>query len=244
MNTILVDLGNSRCKWVAAEWVGKVEAEGCEYGEDAVSAVVGCLQAVPNSKLVFASVLSETVNENLRYHLERLGNEVRFLDWRDCGSLSTAYADPSRLGIDRYLAMIGARQRYDCPLVVVDAGTAVTVDALDVNGKHMGGAIFPGLGVLRKLLAERTANIGQQPEMPNTIAFGRSTGEAVNAGITIGFHGAIEALVFEMCKELGGKASVICTGGDGKKLIIPGGPFQLEDSTLIFTGMLAVMDLL
>ena len=70
---------------------------------------------------------------------------------KKCNNLVVAYDDPSSLGSDRFLAMLGAMNKFSKkPLLVIDIGSALTFDAIDGNGIHLGGLIMPGLGVLRK----------------------------------------------------------------------------------------------
>jgi type III pantothenate kinase len=132
--------------------------------------------------------------------------------------LAIALAEPAKVGIDR-LCGAAAAALVKAPgrsAIIVDCGTAATVDMLSADGKFLGGAILPGPALMARALAEGTsklpevAALGQSapPAMP-----GRSTHEAIAAGIGWGIQGAIARLVAESQAALGGNAEVILTGG-------------------------------
>ena len=134
--------------------------------------------------------------------------------------------------------MLGAFHLYKAPFIVVDAGTAVTVDAVDEKGAHLGGAIFPGRRLLVSMLTENTDRVDMlQPADHDTI-FARSTEAAVLAGTREGYRVAVTGIVNTMRETLGEQTQVILTGGDAPVLEnhLPGGS-QSTNSTLLFTGM-------
>lgn len=126
--------------------------------------------------------------------------------------------EPSKVGIDR-LAAAAAANRLRTPgrpAVVVDCGTAVTVDLLSKSGVFLGGAILPGAPLMAKGLADGTSKLpqvaalerGMPPAMP-----GKATAEAIAVGIGWGFRGAVARLVAEAQRALGGDTEVVLTGG-------------------------------
>lgn len=126
--------------------------------------------------------------------------------------------EPAKVGIDRLAAAAAAnRLRTPArPAVVVDCGTAVTVDILSKNGVFLGGAILPGAPLMAKGLADGTSKLpqiaalerGVPPAMP-----GKATAEAIAVGIGWGFRGAVSRLVAEAQHAVGGDAEVVLTGG-------------------------------
>jgi len=126
--------------------------------------------------------------------------------------------EPAKVGIDRLAAAAAAnRLRTPArPAVVVDCGTAVTVDLLSKNGVFLGGAILPGAPLMAKGLADGTSKLpqiaalerGVPPAMP-----GKATAEAIAVGIGWGFRGAVSRLVAEAQHAVGGDAEVVLTGG-------------------------------
>ena len=138
------------------------------------------------------------------------------------GPLSNGYDRPEALGSDRWLAMIAAMQLAPLPLVVADAGTALTVDVLLSKGggsSHAGGLILPGLKLSRQSL---------EPYVGNTVAtevgrdsspspVGRSTAEGIEKGTLLAACSAIAALVTGL-RRRHGSCSLLFTGGDGAQL--------------------------
>lgn len=132
--------------------------------------------------------------------------------------LSIGLDEPHKTGIDR-LAAAAAAAIVKTPgrgAIIVDCGTAATVDMLAADGTFLGGAILPGPALMARALADGTSKLpavaalerSAPPAMP-----GRSTHEAIAAGIGWGIHGAIAKLVAEARSVLGPDADVILTGG-------------------------------
>jgi len=242
VNTLLLDLGNTRWKWTALDDEASA-VNGHVYSNNPVSGIVKQLkkQSMP-TRLYIASVRNEELNRELLQSLKAEGCEVRFLSWRDCSRLNTMYHDPSCLGVDRYLNMIGALRLYQLPFIIVSAGTAVTVDAMDQEGVHLGGAIFPGRRLLQTVLIENTDRVEMPYSTESDTIFAQSTETGVLAGTSSGYIAAVNGIVNSMRKELGETTQLILTGGDAVVLEnnLPGG-FQSTNNTLIFTGMREVV---
>lgn len=125
---------------------------------------------------------------------------------------------PARVGIDRVAAAAAAATAKDAgsPAVVIDCGTATTIDLVAVDGRFLGGAILPGPGLLARALAEGTSRLpavadldsGTLPAMP-----GRNTQQAIAAGIGFGMRGAVARLVAEAAAAVGGRPQLFLTGG-------------------------------
>lgn len=123
------------------------------------------------------------------------------------------YENPGELGADRIANAVAAYSRYGGPVIVVDLGTATTVDAVTADGVFEGGAIAPGVGISSEALFRRAARLsGVQLTMPER-AIGRSTAAGLRSGIVFGFAGQVDALVARVSAELGGPALVVATGG-------------------------------
>jgi type III pantothenate kinase len=132
--------------------------------------------------------------------------------------LVISLAAPERVGIDRLCGAAAAAhvKAADRPAIVVDCGTAATVDMVAANGAFLGGAILPGPALMARALADGTSKLPEvaalgtsaPPPMP-----GRSTHEAIAAGIGFGIQGAVARLVAEAQRSFEGRAEVILTGG-------------------------------
>lgn len=139
----LFDIGNSRCKR-AVSVRGALSTHAAQPVELFMSAPPALPAAV--AEICVVCVRGAVFERALAAHLaRRYGLRPRFARTRLhlCG-VTAAYAEPHRLGVDRLLALIGARRRHAGACVVVDAGSALTVDALDAAGAHLGGVIMPG----------------------------------------------------------------------------------------------------
>jgi len=144
--------------------------------------------------------------------------------------IATAVDEPDRVGADRLLAALAAYRRAGEGCIVIDIGTAVTVNAIDGAGTFLGGAIFPGPDLMARALAEGTAGLpnvnlhtGPMPES----AVGRNTEEAIRVGVSRALSGALGALVTEMGLDLTLDGPVFLTGGgadmaaEGEYLVVP-----------------------
>lgn len=124
-----------------------------------------------------------------------------------------ATKNPAAVGQDRLLAALAAWQATRGPTIVIDVGTATTVDAVDAVGRFLGGAILPGPALGAWALHQKTAALPEVALGGPVEAVGRDTESAIRAGLVLGAAGAIERLVAEQRKILGGVARVIGTGG-------------------------------
>lgn len=120
--------------------------------------------------------------------------------------------NPREVGADRVVNALAAYRRYGGPAVVVDFGTATTVDAISACGEYLGGAIAPGLAISAEALQRHAAQLQEVELVRPARAIGRNTVECLQAGIVLGYAGLVEGLVRAVRAELG-QAKVIATGG-------------------------------
>ena len=128
------------------------------------------------------------------------------------------YADPAQLGADRLAGVAGALECCPPPLIVVDLGTAVTLDAVSATGEFLGGAILPGPSLAAACLHRGTARLPQVELLAPERAIGRDTSEGIRSGVLWGTAAAVDALVCRFREELGGEATVLATGGWARQL--------------------------
>jgi len=157
-----------------------------------------------------------------------------------CG-VTNSYRQPRRMGVDRWVAMIGARAESKSALCVVDAGTAVTIDVIDREGLHRGGQIIPGLHMMAASLAHETSDIGKSsrsgkdPERGMDL-FANTTRGAVRSGTLSAICGAIERAAGTMRAE-GLRSKIILTGGDGSRILAQLGGSILHRPNLVLQGL-------
>lgn len=122
--------------------------------------------------------------------------------------------DRKQLGADRLLAAFAAYHRFQRPVIVIDAGTAITIDLVNARGAFAGGVIVPGLNTAAASLHAMTAKLPRIKPAPVKRVLARATREAINAGVVVGTAGLVDRLVEEMSAEAHVDPLVIATGGD------------------------------
>jgi type III pantothenate kinase len=127
------------------------------------------------------------------------------------------YDNPAEVGADRIVNSVGAWNRFggarDRPMIVVDFGTATTLDAISAKGEYLGGAICPGVQISADALFQRAARLPRIDVRKPSRIVGRTTIGAMESGLFFGYVGMVEGLVKRMSAELGGKAICVATGG-------------------------------
>ena len=121
--------------------------------------------------------------------------------------------NPREAGADRIVNAAAAHTLYGGPLIVIDFGTATTLDAVSDEGDYLGGAIAPGISISAEALFEHAAKLPRVELIKPPKAIGRGTIAAMQSGIIFGYVGLIEGIVARMKKELGSDVKVIATGG-------------------------------
>ena len=130
-----------------------------------------------------------------------------------CG-VGIDYPRPETIGEDRLANAVAARHRFGVPVVVVDFGTAVTLDVVDRRGNYVGGIIAPGLAAMTEYLHEKTALLPRIKMREIKTSIGRSTEEAMVVGAVHGYRGLVRELIVELKRELKVKRlPVVATGG-------------------------------
>jgi len=162
--------------------------------------------------VILASVVPSATTAICDGCLEFLGLEPLTVDVQHALGIEIAYSHPEELGADRIANAVGALERFEPPVIVVDFGTSTNFDAVDAKGRLLGGAIAPGITVSTEALFQRAALLRRvRLEAPER-AIGRTTDESLQSGIVLGFAGQVDALVRRMQNELG-RANVVATGG-------------------------------
>ncbi len=126
--------------------------------------------------------------------------------------------EPEKTGIDRIVNVAAAFEQMQKACVVVDAGTLITVDCCDDEGKFLGGAIAPGIEMMIDALHEKTAKLPRIEFQKPSGAFGKNTEAAIAQGVYHGVRGMVKELVESYATELGNWPDIIATGGDAPRL--------------------------
>jgi type III pantothenate kinase len=212
---LLLDVGNTRLKWAWLEhlqvgpagaiahdathrsWQREIEADGHRPGRIVVSSVAGP---------AFAAAVTLWARDHYRLEPEFVNARAE-----QCG-VKNAYARPTALGVDRWLALIGAWRGRAYPTLIVSAGTALTVDTLDGDGRHCGGLIVPGVQMMRDARARFEDDLDSLP------------GPAAADGgappdCTLRVLAALaDRSVDEFASRVGAAPRLLLTGGDARVL--------------------------
>lgn len=226
MSALLIDAGNSRIKWRYQLLKGDYLRGGCAHAE------IGRLEWPEVERVLVSSVHD---NPELKSQLyDQFGNRLIWLSQprADFHGFRHCYSKPERLGIDRWLAMIGARSHIAGPVAVIDAGTALTVDFLSQENRHEGGFIVPGLTLAQQSLWQNTERVIPYPDESDSgvLEPGKDTMQCVLAGVRCQQLGFIQHALAERSEY-----SVFVTGGDGRWLANASGNEYWPE--LIFDGL-------
>jgi len=121
--------------------------------------------------------------------------------------------NPREVGADRVVNALAAHRLYGGPVIVIDFGTATTLDAVSEDGDYLGGAIAPGIGIAAEALFERASKLPRVELVRPKNAIGKNTVTSMQSGLIFGYVGLIEGIVARIRDELGGEAKVVATGG-------------------------------
>lgn len=209
---LLLDIGNSRAKWARANG-----SELLETGFLPHRGVTDWPAALPEERpdsVWVSNVADEAVSAVLARHAEiKWGLRPRIVHStaQACG-IRNAYRQPERLGVDRWLACIGAFHRGNGSVLVVDAGTALTLDSVDAEGRHRGGLIVPGLSTMRAAIAGDTrirVELGD---------YERSwLADDTAPAVALGTLQAVLSLIENACRDLS-PDRLLLTGGEADRL--------------------------
>lgn len=240
---LLADIGNSWIKWGCWER-GGLQIHGHAHGGESWSELASKLWAdLPRpDRVVIVSVAGLEIGATLANWIRQAwGIEAEFVTSTAaaCG-VRNSYAEPERMGADRWVAMIAARALLGPQVCyVVDCGTAITIDALATDGQHLGGVIIPGLRLMREALYWKTRQI--PPEKGKARLFGQSTRDCVWGGALYAAASAIDGITERMITAHGPGIRLLTGGVVGVILPHLQREYRLEPD-LIFTGLQFIAD--
>ena len=209
-----IDVGNSSVKWILRGGADNSPAPRGRVAHGELDRWLGQFGDQQLTSIRLCSVVGSATEVILAW-AQRTGTPVGVATVQDgAGGVRCGYRDPSRLGVDRWLAMVAARQACSQTMAVVDAGTALTVDIVDAAGQHLGGYIVPGLGLMAKSLGDHTWGVRAPSSGGESVEPGRATAEAVGHGCLLATLGLVESLV-----ERQALRALFITGGDGACLV-------------------------
>jgi type III pantothenate kinase len=248
MSFLAIDVGNTRLKWAqyASPQPGAaLLAQGAVFLETIDQlADTEWRHLSPPASMLGCVVAGDAVQRRVREQMELWDIEPRWVvpSAHESG-VTNGYDHPTRLGADRWVALVGARARVlrsgpARPALVVMVGTAVTVDALDTDGRFLGGLILPGFGLMLRALEMGTA--GLKVPTGEVVDFPTNTSDALMSGGAQAIAGAVARQAERLQQRCGQAPALLMTGGAAVKLApITGLGFETVDS-LLFDGLLQI----
>jgi type III pantothenate kinase len=163
--------------------------------------------------MIVSSVVPEMTSALVRMARDILKVEPLVVDSDTDTGVPILYDDPSQVGADRLVNAAAAIKKYGTPCVVVDFGTATTLDAITRSGEYLGGTISPGIEISSLALFRAAARLSRVELVAPANPIGRNTVESIQSGIINGAAGQVDRLVELFKSELGEDAKVVGTGG-------------------------------
>lgn len=237
---LLIDAGNSRVKFSLADqgnlsttaYLTLEQVNDFSWLSTQFSAVSSCLICAVQTNAIIDNLISWFESHDVAVQI--LKSEAKAFE------LINSYPKPEKLGVDRWLAMLGALTL--CPddeIIVVDAGTATTVDVVSAKASHLGGWILPGITMMINSVFNGTELVSGKENSITSLSFASDTSLAVNQAAFAATIGMIEMAYQELINNKADKnrIKVILTGGNSASLsVVMQREHQLIDN-LVFLGM-------
>ena len=151
--------------------------------------------------------------------------------------MEVRYSAPHEVGADRLVNAVAGRDRYGAPLIVIDFGTAITLDIISPDGAYLGGTISPGLVSGMEALFGRTAKLPQVSLEAPLNVIGKNTMESIQAGLMYGNAGLVDFLVRKTWESLGTRCKVVATGGHAEAIAKISETIETVDQWLTLEGL-------
>lgn len=212
-----LDVGNSSAKWRLVSDKQVIARGNYRPGDEASQgSLLNCCETLEH--IWISSVAAPAAEEQLAALLARKWGVAPWFARTEArtGNLYNSYADPGRMGVDRWLAMLGAREREPGKLCVIDAGSALTIDIVNAAGEHEGGYIIPGLRLMERALLLDTDRVRFEEKVGYSLAPGTSTAEAVRHGVALAQAGAVALALKQAGSE---PMTLFYCGGAGETLM-------------------------
>lgn len=255
-HVLLVSVGNSRTRVALGSLSGAAHGQldpSRVYensGIEALAAAIADEADRADASLIVTASVNNAVCDELegallrtgQFQVQRLGRDLPI-------PIANTLEDDTTVGHDRLLAALGAFARSRQACVVIDAGTAVTVDFVDGEGTFHGGAIAPGIRMMRDALHEHTAALPAVELAPKHLhgagepPFGKSTVEAINLGVTASVVGLAHLLIDRYAEFYEAYPRVVATGGDAPMLFEHDQLVEHIVPDLVLVGMLAACEI-
>ncbi len=216
---LLIDIGNTRIKWATEE--NKIFSSSLAVEHNQYDFIVPIRKAwlkVGVPKVIAVSCVSRMeIAEQLIELAKNMWPTASIIVAKSLVtgfSVTNAYKDANKLGVDRWLGLIALKHYYPGNSIVVDCGTAITIDVLNQQGMHLGGVISPGLQLMQQALLQGTESLSVA-DQNFSVGLSNDTGAAIYSGTVYAAAGLIEKVIADVC---GIYQTLVLTGGDAELL--------------------------
>lgn len=237
---LAIDAGNSRVKWGCYD-NGAWSALNA-VAHDQIDAMAVALRGITEPrKIVISNVAGPHTQQKISTALKHFDAPPHWLtSTKTCCGLTNGYADPSQLGSDRWAALIGARREKSGPLLVVNAGTALTIDAMNDAGEFLGGLIVPGVRLMMRSLTASTAHAHAVDG--EFVQFPTSTTDAIYSGALNAALGAVTRMREALVARVGFTPTCVISGGAAVALVphLPSPTHEIPH--LVLLGLAAISE--
>ena len=241
---LLFDIGNTTINWAVAE-AGELGRRGKNgHGElSSPARIRQCLGLEDAPRPSHVLVSSVATAEALAPFRDLARGYTPCVFWqarasRAHGQLKNAYHAPGRMGSDRWLALIAAWASYRAPLCLVICGTALTIDLVGPNGRHLGGYIAPGIAMMQQALIQHTAGVKAEVDHTLLLEPGADTQRAITAGACLASVALIDRVVAEFSHNLAMTPHCLISGGAAGLLRPALKQRFIEQADLVLCGLL------
>ncbi|MFH1613293.1 MAG: type III pantothenate kinase [bacterium] len=197
---------------------------------------------LPVKAIIFCSVVLEIIPlfENIlkkHFHI----NPIQVLSSK-ITYLPIFYENLNKLGVDRIVNCVAGIHQYGKPLIIIDAGTAITFDVINKKGEFIGGVISAGMEIWNKGLNQKTSQLPYVEIIKINNIIGQNTIHCIQSGITFGYIGMIKEIIKQIKKELNYAPKIITTGGNSNFIKEQIKSIKLYDSFLTLKGLKKLYD--
>lgn len=214
----LVDIGNTRTKYCFVNNKQREEISSIENEKLSNDYLLSHFNQV--DKIIVASVSHNGLTDTIEFWCKE--HEVsyqRVVSEKSRNSIVSAYHQPSQLGVDRWLTLIAANELYPNEnILIIDAGTATTIDLLAASGEHQGGWILAGIDTLFGSVLNNTSQVWASSTRAASLAFGASSSENVNNATWAATVGAVSQAILQSEQQGVAINKILVTGGNGHSL--------------------------
>ncbi|MCU7936069.1 MAG: type III pantothenate kinase [Candidatus Thiodiazotropha sp. (ex Dulcina madagascariensis)] len=217
---LFVDIGNTAIKWATGEELERGVLHRAA-ANDLPGAIEEAWTAMPKPREVHLACVRQPqamtgLIEWVRRHWQTSPRLAQTKQQEQ--GVTNGYGNVSQLGVDRWLALLGARAISPNPVIVVDCGSATTIDAMDGKGRHLGGVILPGLRLFAGCLRQRTDMPPYGEGRISSDCFATDTATGIATGAMLAHTSTIREMYHRLQQRSNGEADCLLTGGDAGML--------------------------